>query len=221
MKINRSLQSPNFDPVNIPVEFIVIHYTACTLESTLRIFSDKDRKVSSQLILAENGEIYEVVKCWETEVFRAWHAGKSIYNDGSKVWENFNDFSIGIEVVNLNGNIFEYSQDQYQALIEIINYFKSKYKSLENPERIIGHEQIAKQRGKVDPGWKFNWDTIYSNCYKEKKPPVRQANLPADIKDNSENFIKNLPNDELSLAKFWETLNSTMEETSKIAQKGT
>ena len=219
MKINKSYQSPNFDPKPIPVEFIVVHYTACSLETTLEIFGDKSRKVSSQLVLAEDGEVFEMVKCWDNTVERAWHAGVSYYNDGNRNWEGFNDFSIGIEVVNLNGNIFDFSEAQYLSLIEIITYFKSKHKTLEDPERIIGHEQIAKQRGKVDPGWKFDWERVYTSCYPGMKQPVREPNLPAQIQETGDKFVKNMPQDKSAQAKFWQDLNSTMEETSKIANK--
>ncbi len=219
MNINKSFQSPNFDPKAINVEFVVIHYTACSLESTLSIFNDKERKVSSHIILTETGEIYETVKCWENEVCKAWHAGVSQFNDGEKNWESFNDFSIGIEIINLNGNIFEYTKKQYESLISIINHFKSKYPSLNNPQRIIGHEQIAKERGKVDPGWLFDWKRIYDSCYPGVKHPVREPNLPVDIKDSAVQLAKRSSRDESSEAQFWQTLNSTMESSSKLSNK--
>ena len=40
MNVIRQFRSPNFDPVQIPVEFLVLHYTAENLQSTLGIFMD-------------------------------------------------------------------------------------------------------------------------------------------------------------------------------------
>ena len=47
MNANRQFRSPNFDAVQIPVEFLVLHYTAENLQDTLEIFKDTNRKVSS------------------------------------------------------------------------------------------------------------------------------------------------------------------------------
>lgn len=40
---------PNFSKIEIPVDFLVLHYTACNLEKTLSIFESEDRKVSGNL----------------------------------------------------------------------------------------------------------------------------------------------------------------------------
>ena len=119
MKRNREFTSPNYDPVEIPVEFLVLHYTAGDLASTLELFLDPAREVSAHLIIAEDGEVFELVPCWDGLVHKAWHAGRSFWIDPEKKWEEFNNFSIGIEIVNLNGNLFPYSERQYQALAEV------------------------------------------------------------------------------------------------------
>lgn len=218
MNINRSSLSPNFDDIELNVEFIVIHYTACSLQSTLDIFANKERKVSSHIVVAEDGAVYEVVKCWDKTVNRAWHAGKSIFNDGKKEWRDFNDFSIGIEIVNLNGNVFEYTDEQYEAVINCISHFKERFKSLQNPERIIGHEQIAKSRGKVDPGWKFNWEKIYQACYPGMTYPKREANLLPALRESTDKLLSNIPESKEKEIQFWQTLNTTMEAASKLSQ---
>jgi N-acetylmuramoyl-L-alanine amidase len=211
MKVNRSVKSPNFDTKNINVEFLVIHYTACGLQSTLEIFRNPERKVSSHLVLSNSGEVYEVVKCWEGEAQRAWHAGKSIWTDQDKTWENFNDFSIGLEIVNNNGNIIEYSSKQYESLLEIIKHLRQKYPALEDPNRILGHEHIAGWRGKIDPGWMFNWEWLFANCYPTFPPPQRLPTLPEKLLRCSEKFLGTLPENDKSRSTFWQTLNETLE----------
>ena len=220
MNINKTYSSPNFDNKTIPVEFIVIHYTACNLESTLKIFSDAERKVSSHLVISETGEIYETVNCLENEVFRAWHAGQSKLKDASHAWENFNDFSIGIELVNLNGNIYEFKDAQYKSLFNVISNLKKKHKSLSGPERIIGHEQIAGFRGKVDPGWKFDWEKLYNTCYSDMPHPKREPNLKPELMEATVKLLNHIPENSEASNQFWSVLSTTMEAAAKLSNQG-
>ena len=211
MKVNRSIRSPNFDARTINVEFVVIHYTACGLQATFDIFRDPTRKVSSHLIISSSGEIYEVVKCWEGQAQRAWHAGKSSWTDEGKTWEEFNDYSIGIELVNNNGNLLSYTDKQYDSLIEVIEHLKLHYPAVQDPTRILGHEQIAGWRGKVDPGWMFDWELFYNACYKGFVHPERNPALPMELKTAIEKFMLALPSDEKTRASFWSALSLTLE----------
>ena len=86
MNINRQFRSPNFDPVQIPVGFLVLHYTAENLQSTLEIFMDTSRKVSSHLVINEDGQIYELVACLQGSTQRAWHAGQSHWVENGTCW---------------------------------------------------------------------------------------------------------------------------------------
>lgn len=219
MKINRSFRSPNFDAKGIPVEFVVIHYTACSLQTTFEVFRDKERKVSSHLIISNTGEVYESVKCWDDVVLRAWHAGQSRYLSGDKEWNDFNDFSIGIELVNFNGNLHDYSEKQYDTLFSVIRHFKAKHKCLEAADRIVGHEQIAGWRGKVDPGWHFNWKRLYDECYAGADHPKREPVLPHELKLSFEKFLNCIPHTEEGRAMFWNALSSNMEIATGLIKK--
>src|SRR5690348_11755318 len=157
MQINRDYRSPNYTAEIIPVEFLVLHYTAGDLRRTLELFSDPAREVSSHFVIDLDGAIYEPVACSDGTVYRAWHAGQSYWFDGEQTWEGFNGFSIGIELVNLNGNLLPYPQAQYEALFELVARLRSIYPGLNNPERVLGHEHIAGWRGKADPGGFFDW----------------------------------------------------------------
>lgn len=211
MKVNRSIRSPNFDPTNIDVQFVVIHYTACGLQSTFDIFRDPDRKASSHIVISNSGEVYEVVKCLDGQVQRAWHAGKSKWYESNKIWEGFNDFSLGIELVNNNGNLLAYNDKQYESLIKVIQHFKEHHPSLLSPSRILGHEHISGWRGKVDPGWMFDWKRLFIECYPEDDAPTREPSLPVELKNISEKFLLSLPSDEKARATFWQTLSSSLE----------
>ena len=216
MKINRSFRSPNFDPQPIIVEFVVIHYTACNLQSTFDIFRQAEKKASSHLIVSNTGEVYEAVDCWEDKVLRAWHSGKSRYKEAENEWQNFNDFSIGIELVNLNGNIFNYSEKQYESLSKIITHLKKRHKALKSPSRIIGHEQISAWRGKIDPGWMFDWKRLFTLCYPGIEAPERKPALPEELREIMQKFIDCSPQEEMAKAKFWQTLNETLETAKRV-----
>ena len=165
-----TFRSPHFSPTAISVEFLILHYTAQSLQGSLDIFLSKEGpKVSSHLLIDEEGQIYELVKCWNGVVQKSFHAGESRWKDSSgKIWRNFNNFSIGIELVNFNGNIFPYREKQYETLFKTLEHLQSVYPNLKKPYRILGHEHIAGFRGKADPGRFFDWDKLYRRFYREK-----------------------------------------------------
>jgi len=170
-------RSPNFSDLVIPVEFVVVHYTAATLQRTLEIFLDPSTEVSAHLVIDRDGSVYEMVECFTGAPKRAWHAGKSRFEGnragGKAQVDGLNDCSIGIELVNLNGNIFPYSEAQYTSLFAVLDRLKGLYHSLKSPESIVGHEQVAGFRGKCDPGRCFEWERLYSVCYPGQGMPSR------------------------------------------------
>ena len=177
MNIVTTIRSPNYTDLDIPVEFVVLHFTAATLERTLELFTDVTREVSAHLVIDRDGSIYELVPCLGGTTQRAWHAGKSRMefstNGDSQLIESFNDRSIGIELVNLNGNLFPYTEAQYASLFGVLERLKGLYPVLERPEVVVGHEQIAGFRGKSDPGLCFEWERLFAVCYPNLGAPRR------------------------------------------------
>ena len=177
MNIITSQSSPNFTDLEIPVEFVVLHFTAASLERTLEIFSSPRAEVSAHVVIARDGSIYELVPCLDGSARRAWHAGKSrmeVSTKGdSRLVESFNDRSIGIELVNENGNLFPYTEAQYASLFGLLERLKALYPALSQPESVVGHEQIAGFRGKSDPGLCFEWDRLFAVCYPNQGAPRR------------------------------------------------
>ena len=105
-------------------------------------------KVSSHLFIKRHGELIQFVPLDK----KAWHAGKSEYMNR----ENFNDFSIGIEI---EGSVNDsYTDDQYLTLKNTINELKKLFPSIRD-SNILGHSDIAPGR-KTDPGKYFLWDKI-------------------------------------------------------------
>jgi len=156
MNIISTTRSPNFTDLDIPVEFVVLHFTATPIERTLAIFTDPSKEVSAHFVIDRRGGVYELVPCLGGSTKRAWHAGKSrmevATHSDSRIVEAFNDRSIGIELENVNGNLFPYTEAQYAALFSLLERLKALYPALARPAAIVGHEQIAGFRGKSDPG---------------------------------------------------------------------
>ncbi len=108
----------------------------------------KNTKVSSHLFIKRHGELIQFVPLDK----KAWHAGKSEYMNR----ENFNDFSIGIE---MEGSVHDsYTDEQYLTLKNTINELKKLFPSIQD-SNILGHSDIAPGR-KTDPGKYFLWDKI-------------------------------------------------------------
>jgi N-acetylmuramoyl-L-alanine amidase len=187
MNVIRFITSPNFSNLEIPVRFVVLHFTAASFERTVEIFTDPKTEVSAHLLIDRDGAVYELVECLSGTAKRAWHAGKSRMevsaNQGPHLVEGFNDCSIGIELVNLNGNIFGYTEAQYASLFAVIESLKRSYPELCKPSAIVGHEQIAGFRGKSDPGRCFEWSRLFSVCYPGQGAPQR-GNVCSELMAN-------------------------------------
>ncbi|KAK3604267.1 hypothetical protein CHS0354_002075 [Potamilus streckersoni] len=179
--IERKYLSPNREGGLTP-EFVVIHYTALEEEETLARFCRKETKVSAHFVINRAGRIYETVTCTQGLPEIAWHAGLSHYDsaDGNR-YEGFNHMAIGIELINLNGNLFEYTNAQYTALESLIRYLRTLYPAIGDPERIVGHEHIAGFRGKCDPGILFDWVRLYRGVFGNAVFPERRSVISSEL----------------------------------------
>jgi N-acetylmuramoyl-L-alanine amidase len=75
---------------------------------------------------------------------RAWHAGKSEWRGVP----NVNDYSLGIELVNLNDGQDPYPEAQYRSLVKLCQALTHKYSI--PTEDIVGHYHVSPGR-KTDP----------------------------------------------------------------------
>ena len=218
LNIQKTLLSPNCEQKALKVEFLVLHYTSADLSYTLNLFLSSKSRVSSHLVIDLNGQVYEVVDCMKGLCFKAWHAGESYWATPEKRWEHFNNFSIGIELVNHNGNLFPYNQEQYKSLKSVITELKTHYPALRDPDRIVGHEHIAGHRGKVDPGHCFNWALFFKMNYGGlaplREPVLTQAKRKCFF-DKAEGEQKKQP----QKSEYWMDLNRQMEHVSRKASR--
>ncbi len=156
MKVKRHIHqpSPNFNdrPNGTEIQSIIIHYTGMkTAQDALKRLCDPQSQVSAHFTIDEDGTIYNHVSPEK----RAWHAGVSQWDGRS----NFNDFSIGIELVN-PGHDFGYRAFPDLQIDELTTLIKDLYQQFPiTPELVLGHSDIAPER-KQDPGELFPWDRL-------------------------------------------------------------
>lgn len=153
----RWIPSPNFDerPNDANIEFLIIHYTACDLELSLKILTDgaSPNCVSSHYLIDESGEIYHLVD----EEKRAWHAGISAWRH----YQGINAFSLGIELVNpgYGPHYRPYSTQQMASLIKLSRELMVRHPI--RKEYVLGHADVAPLR-KIDPGSFFDWKALFT-----------------------------------------------------------
>lgn len=161
----KPIPSPNFSarPHNVLPQLLVIHSISLPpgqymngevdklflneLDWTAHPYYEKIRgmEVSAHFMIARNGLLTQYVSCEQ----RAWHAGRSSWQGRDEC----NDWSIGIELEGLEGQLFE--DAQYETLASLVDVLCSVYPIL----FIAGHEHIAPTR-KIDPGPGFDWDRL-------------------------------------------------------------
>lgn len=159
------LDSPNFGarPAQTVVDLIVVHsislppgqYGGPHVQELFTNRLDWDAhpyfqsirgaQVSAHFMIARDGALWQFVSCDQ----RAWHAGASAFQGR----DNCNDFSIGVELEGLEGDVFE--PIQYSALAALCHALREHYPIA----FVAGHEHIAPGR-KQDPGPGFSWASL-------------------------------------------------------------
>jgi N-acetylmuramoyl-L-alanine amidase len=153
-----------------------MHYTATTNEASLKILSGQDpqTRVSVHYLITDEVEPQIIPIVPEDTV--AFHAGVSH-------WRGLNDLnetSIGIEVVNLDGNQHPYSEAQFAAIASLSADIVRRYKIL--PQNVVAHSDIAPNR-KLDPGILFPWRRLEREagvgCYPDPSDVAERLRSPA------------------------------------------
>lgn len=137
--------SNNHAPRQASVAHLVLHHTAQPLDVSLDLL--RYGRVSAHYVVDSNGDIYRLVD--EDRV--AWHAGLSWW--GSV--RGLNATSIGIEIVNMDGNVHDYPTAQRDAVIGLCRGILGRHRGI-GAYNVVGHSDIAPRR-KDDPGGRFFW----------------------------------------------------------------
>jgi N-acetylmuramoyl-L-alanine amidase len=147
------VRSPNYNrrPDGVSPDTIVLHSTVTpTLEATTRWFYSPESKVSAHFTIGKDGSIVQHVSTF----LRAWHAGVSKDTTGR---ENLNDFSIGIEMVNLNDGKDPYPPEQVEAVRYLILVLKRRFPTIET---ITSHAIVAQPPGRKSDPKGFPWEAL-------------------------------------------------------------
>jgi N-acetylmuramoyl-L-alanine amidase len=150
--------SPNHSarPSAALIDTVVLHATANdTLPGTVRWFLLKSSKVSAHYVIGTEGVLVQMVHLART----AWHAGRSKHPADGRA--GVNQRSVGIELVNMNDGVQEYTKLQLRTLGWLLSFLRS-LKSVEDPATgaqmacsvayLVGHYEIAVPQGrKTDP----------------------------------------------------------------------
>ena len=135
------------------VTHLVLHHTATGNESSLRILSGRDpaTRVSVHYLVTDEPEprIIEIIP--EDRV--AFHAGVSHWAGVRDI----NASSIGIEIVNLDGNVHPYTEAQFAVVASLASDIVRRHAI--RPENVVAHSDIAPGR-KLDPGRLFPWHRL-------------------------------------------------------------
>ena len=147
------IPSPNCDdrPAGTTINCLVIHSTVePTTEGTIGIFLNTVRKVSAHFVVGKDGRVVQMVPVER----RAWHAGPSILDGVPSV----NDYSVGIEMVNLNDGKDPYTDAQVHAVAGILRFLRSRYAIPDS--RVVSHALIARPAGRKSDPAAFDFERV-------------------------------------------------------------
>ncbi len=140
------------------IDFIILHHIAAdSFNEAITML--KDHQVSSHYLIDIDGEILSLVDNRNI----AYHAGISGWGE----FNNLNDNSIGIEIINPEPFSRHFTYLQMQSLINLLQILIKKFSI--NPFNIIGHSDIAYHIDsklldrKQDPSHFFNWKMLANN----------------------------------------------------------
>ena len=171
--------SPNFSarPADALVDTVVLHSISLppgqyggdaierlftnTLDWSAHPYFETIRglEVSAHFLVRRDGAVLQFVPIDA----RAWHAGRSSWAGRAEA----NDWSIGIELEGLEGDVFE--AEQMDALVTLLHSIDN----VRSVRHVVGHEHVAPGR-KQDPGPGFDWTDLAARLgwARERIPPA-------------------------------------------------
>jgi N-acetyl-anhydromuramyl-L-alanine amidase AmpD len=155
LSIEQGPGSLGCEPRKVPVTCLILHHTAGSLPSSLEILQGKDPKHKVGVHYVVTDEPKPRVIRMVPENLAAYHAGKSAWGK----LNGLNQHSIGIEIINYDGNVYPYSDAQAEILFALCDEIIRRHDI--KPWNVLAHSDIAVGR-KVDPGSKFPWAKLAS-----------------------------------------------------------
>lgn len=146
------VDSPNFyhRPEDSVIDTVVLHHTAGpTLEGAVKWFENPESRVSAHFVVGKDGSIVQQVSTFA----RAWHAGASVFLGK----EGVNDFSIGIEMVNLGDGKDPWTTEQVEVVGFLVATMRRRFPTI---KYITSHEFVALPKGRKSDPRGFPWERL-------------------------------------------------------------
>lgn len=139
------------------IDMIVVHATAGVKAGDLYTLSGRDprHRVSTHYYVTKLGDVYQLVQ--DKDI--AWHAGISFWQGET----DCNQFSIGIEIENLNDGLDHYPLVQLRAVEHLVQAKVMQYHIRKS--RVVQHRQIALPAGRKSDPRAYPWDQLMAAVY--------------------------------------------------------
>jgi N-acetyl-anhydromuramyl-L-alanine amidase AmpD len=168
LRIEQGAASQGAEPRRSPIQALILHHTAGTLASSYDVLQGKksDHRVGIHYLVTDEAKPRVIAMVPEAK--SAFHAGKSAWRQ----FDSLNQHSIGIEIINLDGNVHPYSAAQKEVIASLCADILRRNPGIA-PTEVLAHSDIAVGR-KVDPGLLFPWAELAAKN-------VGAWPLPADV----------------------------------------
>jgi N-acetyl-anhydromuramyl-L-alanine amidase AmpD len=153
VSIAQDLPCVEVEPRKQPIRYLILHHTAASLPSSIQILQGKSEtnKVGIHYLVCNKPQ--PQVYRFAPEHLATSHAGKSAWRQD----QSLNQSSVGIEIVNLDGNLNPYPPSQIAQIIALCQEIIIRYKI--DPTHVLAHSDISIGR-KKDPGSLFPWKEL-------------------------------------------------------------
>jgi len=151
LKIEQGANSLGSEARRGPIQVLVLHHTGGNLAGSYDVLQGKqsNHRVGIHYLVTDEQPPRVIAMVPENKV--AYHAGKS----GWRQFESLNQNSIGIEIINLDGNIHPYAPGQKDVIVKLCADILRRNPTIA-PTEVLAHSDIAVGR-KIDPGLLFPW----------------------------------------------------------------
>ena len=151
LRIEQGAVSQGAEPRRAPIQALILHHTAGSLAGSYDVLQGKksDHRVGIHYLVTDEAKPRVIAMVPEAKA--AFHAGKSAWRQ----FDSLNQYSIGIEIINLDGNVHPYSPAQKEIIANLCADILRRHPGIA-PTEVLAHSDIAVGR-KVDPGLLFPW----------------------------------------------------------------
>jgi N-acetyl-anhydromuramyl-L-alanine amidase AmpD len=151
LRIEQGAASQGSEPRRTPIQALILHHTAGSLASSYDVLQGRksDHRVGIHYLVTDEAKPRVIAMVPESKA--AFHAGKSAWRQ----FDSLNQPSIGIEIINLDGNVHPYTPAQKEVIANLCADILRRNPGIA-PTEVLAHSDVAVGR-KVDPGLLFPW----------------------------------------------------------------